>query len=187
MTSNTAPTPSEQPSRAAPGSAEQWLAISERMSICARHLRSLIARLSSEIDLGEAQLSLLWACLNAPPAGLSQKDLARFLVVSPAHISGQVEQLRSQGLLTGRRNVHDRRRQHWQLTPQGHAKLQSLVDRLAGCTPELDGQFEPGELLTIVERLRSGFADRSEQEEDPTDTLSDRVPRERPGQLRGAA
>jgi DNA-binding MarR family transcriptional regulator len=105
------------------------------------------------LALGEAQLSILWACLSSPRDGWSQRDLARALAVSPAHVSGLVEQLRSQGLLAGRRNLHDRRRQHWQLTPAGRERLQSLFEGLTDWATQLDSQLDLAELLTLTNRL----------------------------------
>jgi len=169
------------------GAAGQWIELSERISICARQLRSLIAQYCQGIDLSEAQLSLLWACLVAPPGGLSQKDLANHLVVSPAHVSGLVEQLRCQGLLCGRRNVHDRRRQHWQLAPAGQAKLQRFRSHLAGWAATIESQFVPADLGILITRLSAILSDRCAAGDPNSESLDSGVLAEHPTSQRGAA
>jgi DNA-binding MarR family transcriptional regulator len=117
-------------------------------------LRDALAERTSPQGISEAQFSLLWACRQAPPGGLSQNELAQSLAWSAAHISGQVEQLRAKGLLTGHRRAPDRRRQVWQLTDQGHCQLETLFEALVVWFEQLEAQLSPPRRADLAELLR---------------------------------
>jgi DNA-binding MarR family transcriptional regulator len=143
-----------QPAGHEPASATRsWLELSGLLSRCERLLRDELAQRSSQHGLSDAQLSLLWMCSQAPPAGLSQSELAQALALSAAHISGQVEQLRSRGLLAGQRSAPDRRRQVWQLTGEGQARLDRLLDELVGWSEQLEQGLPSDRRQTLQELL----------------------------------
>src|SRR5699024_6079634 len=81
-------------------------------------------------DLSDVEMSLLWQCHRAIPVGQGQIELATAMSVSPAQISGLVEQLRERGLLAGCRDPRDRRRQVWQVTPAGNHLLEQVLVEL---------------------------------------------------------
>lgn len=168
-----------------PGSApplEDWcLTLAEQLSRCSRQLRHLIARHCADLGLSEAQVALLQACRRSPSSGSSQKELAERLLVSPALISGLVEELRQAGLLVGRRDVHDRRRQQWQLTPAGQGRLHAVLERVAGWASTSDLPLDLGDLLWRLEQLAAALAGRSNV---PADSPWSGVG---PGEQRGAA
>jgi DNA-binding MarR family transcriptional regulator len=174
-----------------PHLAGQWIELSERISVCSRLLRNMIAEYCRKPGLGDTQVSVLWACMTSPTGGWAQTDLARLLVVSPAHISGLVEQSRRQGLLCGHRSVHDRRRQHWQLTPLGRTQLQLLMNHLAGLRVQLDPQFDPNDLLMLIRRLNTALSDSPalghDSSEAPSEKMTEKPSAARPAQQRGAA
>ncbi len=88
--------------------------------------------------------------------GLSQQDVAAALAVSPAAVSGLVEQLRRRGLMEGWRAESDRRRQLWRLTPAGVDVLDAVLCDLAAWAATLEARLErtdSGDLLLAVEEL----------------------------------
>lgn len=123
--------------------AARWIELAERILACGRLVRSPVGRPAGKCRLGEAQFSLLWASLGAPSAGLSQSQLAAALSLSPAHVSGLVEQLRQQGLLESRRTPSDRRRQLWRITPAGRNALEAVLADLAQWADRFHNQLGP--------------------------------------------
>ena len=107
-----------------------WADLAETISTCARLLRTVVAGRAAEQGISDSQFSLLWACRAAPPGGLSQNRIAAALAVSPALVSGLVEQLRQAGHLESRRGLSDRRRQLWQLTARGWEVLRAISAEL---------------------------------------------------------
>lgn len=118
--------------------ASRWVGLTEHISLCGRLLRNHLAVQAEKAGLNEPQLSLLWACQAAGPEGIGQNDLAQRLLVSPAHVSGLVEQLRRKRLLAGRRDVADRRRQIWRLTARGRAELEHILAAVTEWATRLD-------------------------------------------------
>lgn len=121
--------------------AGRWVGLTEQISLCGRLLRSHLAEQTERAGLSESQLSLLWTCLLAAPDGLSQNELAQRLMVSPALVSGLVEQLRRRRLLSGQRDKADRRRQVWRATASGRTVVQEILGAVADWASELDGRL----------------------------------------------
>ena len=139
---------------------QQWAELAEMLGRCERTLRDDLSQFSVPLGLTQAQFSLLWACRNAPPEGLSQNELALNLALSPAHVSGQVEQLRSRGWLSGQRRAPDRRKQVWQLTPSGNDRLQELLVALVAWAEGLDERMGPQRcsyLLVLLDELAAAL------------------------------
>ncbi len=134
--------------------AGQWAELLELLARSERLLRDELAERTGPRGISEAQFSLLWACKHAPPAGLSQNELAQSLTLSAAHISGQVEQLRAKGLLAGCRRPPDRRRQVWQLTDQGNLQLESLLSDLVQWFEQLESSLSTQRRADLSELLR---------------------------------
>ncbi len=82
------------------------------------------------------------------------------MAVSPAHVSGLVEQLRRKGLLEGHRPVTDRRRQLWRLTPDGCKTLETLVADCSGRLDEWLGSNQREALRQLADQLIE-FLDKS--------------------------
>lgn len=121
--------------------AGRWVGLTEQISLCGRLLRSHLAEQTERAGLSESQLSLLWACLSAASEGLSQNELAQRLVVSPALVSGLVEQLRRKRLLTGQRDKSDRRRQVWRVTASGRTLVHEILGAVADWASQLDDRL----------------------------------------------
>lgn len=173
-----------------PSPTGKWVELSEQISACGRMLRSSIAQYSGPAQVSEAEFSLLWACGAAPPGGLSQKELADALVVSPAHVSGLVEQLRRKGLLRGRRAANDRRRRQWQITARGRGELHHVLVRLSDWAARLNRHTGdlPDRLLPLVDRLTATIDKCGGKEPDGKGNHEDReVASAESAQKRGAA
>ena len=128
----------------------------ELIRVSGRMLRGLLASHLQKHKLAESQFSTLWICRKAPRIGLSQQDVAAALAVSPAAVSGLVEQLRRRGLLEGWRAESDRRRQLWRLTPAGRDVLDAVLSDLVAWAATLEAQLErtdSGDLFLAVEQL----------------------------------
>lgn len=119
--------------------ATRWLHLAERISVCGRLLRAGLDRRMEACQLSPSQFSILWACYAAQ-GGAGQSALADQLAVSPAHVSGLVEQLRARRLLAARRPASDRRRQLWHLTPAGRAMVETLLVELRDWAEGLERQ-----------------------------------------------
>ncbi len=128
-----------------------WLQLVERLAMCSRLMR---AELDARLDacaLNPSQFSLLWAC-HQESAGVGQRELAELLAVSPAHVSGLVEQLRRRRLLAGHRPAADRRRQLWRLTPLGRETVETVLTELRSWSAELERHL-PSDASRALERL----------------------------------
>src|SRR6187397_1426750 len=75
---------------------ERLLRLAHWTSTASRHLRRRIAEATSELDLSETELVIVWLCSGG---GRVQVDLAAATGISPAQMSGLVERLRSRGLV----------------------------------------------------------------------------------------
>lgn len=134
--------------------AVKWVELSEQISQCARLLRGEISP-HGATTLSDAEFSLLWICAAVSAGGISQKELSTTTGVSPAHISGLVEQLRTKGFLRGRRATADRRRRLWQITPEGRDEIHAVLARLGRWAKRMDEEVGglPEQLTPLVRRL----------------------------------
>jgi DNA-binding MarR family transcriptional regulator len=117
-----------------PTASAGWGGTSQRLLtqvVIGRRCQRAILALLDEAQLTDTQLLVLWGIDQIFPAsggnGVGQSEVAQSLGISPAQISGLVEQLRKQGDLDCRRAAHDRRQQLWQLTVAGRARLQQAL------------------------------------------------------------
>jgi DNA-binding MarR family transcriptional regulator len=141
----------------------RWLDLAERISFCGRLLRTGLDRRLEACGLGAGQFSILWAC-HETPSGAGQSALAEMLAVSPAHVSGLVEQLRGRGLLVARRPASDRRRQLWQVTPEGQLLVEKVLAELCDWAERLEGRVPESAsraLRHLVEQLTGALAEQT--------------------------
>lgn len=122
-------------------------------STCARRLRAVLAARADRHRLGDAAFAVLWACYQAPASGLSQKQLARCTDISPAHVSGLVEQLRHRHLLTGDRSPTDRRLQVWRVTSAGREFVEVVVGDLHAWVEQLSEHWPAEHRRQLAELL----------------------------------
>lgn len=128
----------EASNQTADKAAARWVALAQRMLACSRAFRDELAHYAADWPINEQEFLLLWTCREAPPAGVSQTELAERLAVSAAQVSGLVEKLRCERFLEGHRGEHDRRRQLWRLTPEGQTLLAGCLADLVAWAESLD-------------------------------------------------
>jgi len=142
----------------------RWTELAGKILVCSRMLREQLSRRADRQEISEGELFLLWACRKAPPMGAGQSQLAESIAVSPAHISGLVEQLRKKGLLEPRRDPADRRRQLWRISPAGYAAIKTVLDDLTDWAGEIQAKLgNDGDrvLGRLIEELIDVLRDRS--------------------------
>jgi len=105
-------------------------------------LHDLMAPVLSKYKLHENALFVLFLCLDRQSNPPSQSVLAKSIGLSPAQISNVVEQLRRDGLLSSFRDVHDRRRQLWRLTPEGFQLLDGIAKLLPSIPASCPASFQ---------------------------------------------
>ncbi|CAL1125497.1 unnamed protein product [Cladocopium goreaui] len=155
-----------------PNEATAWLVVAESISLCGRRMRGALSSALSEVELGDAQFSLLWNCLNSTAGGSSQRHLAEALSVSPAHVSSTLEQLRRLGFLKSQRCETDRRRQVWVVTPEGRNVVHRVVNRLQPWATQLAnelGSESQEELLGLLQALLKLLGDLELEASNPND------------------
>ncbi len=132
-----------------------WIELLESLSACGRRFRAVLADVSAAHELNDTQFSLLWLCSQADDEGFSQSSLAAATAVSPAHVSGQLEQLRQRGLLAAQRAAKDRRRQLWRTTDDGTVLLNTLAGQLGTLTDHLEAELGAARRLSHADQIRS--------------------------------
>lgn len=140
------------------GSAGAWIGFAERILRSARLLRDALSPPLARRRLSLTELLALSACRRAPAGGVPQARLVCVLGVSPAQVSAQLEKLRREGLLEGRRSQADRRRQCWRATAAGQKLLEAVLADLAEWASRLDerlGGKARAELIRLTDRLVS--------------------------------
>jgi len=121
--------------------ADRWIELLRQILVCGRMLREAISRRAGRRGLGQREFFLLWVCHQAHSLGIGQNELADAMAVSAAHVSGLVERLRRKGLLRGRRDPSDRRRQLWRMTLAGENTLKAVLEDLADWAQQVQTQL----------------------------------------------
>jgi DNA-binding MarR family transcriptional regulator len=137
----------------ASGATADSLALLEALLRASGNLRARLAVLASSVDLNVTELLIIRQCAAASP-GISQRELAAALSVSPAQISSVVERLRSRGLIEARRPVEDRRRQVWRLTVPGRRTFGQVLPGLVKATAGLFAGLPPTAIDLLGKSLR---------------------------------
>jgi DNA-binding MarR family transcriptional regulator len=148
----------DEPSKTTP---LDWLRLVQTVSTCGRQLRKTLADVPARHGLSDTECLILWACGDTALAGRGQHVLASLVGISAAQTSGIVDRLGERGWLAGRRPLHDRRRQYWQLTPSGGALLAQVARELAEWSAALPDALLEAERLRLsgeLERLSAAVA-----------------------------
>ncbi|MCL4204347.1 MAG: MarR family winged helix-turn-helix transcriptional regulator [Pirellulaceae bacterium] len=122
---------------------------------CHRRLRRMLSERLNGTGLSDTEFLVLWLCHQSGPQGLAQRDLAESLGVSPPLMSGLVERLRQQKLLTGRRCQLDRRRQLWCTDTEGCRLLTRICADLQQLVVSLDQSISAQQQQMLTTLLRS--------------------------------
>ncbi|MDD4984485.1 MAG: MarR family transcriptional regulator [Dehalococcoidales bacterium] len=120
-----------------------------------RQVHRIIRRHSSDawmgINLTMPQVKTLFFICNQP--GATSSRLAEALGVTPPNVTGIVDRLVEQGLVTRRDNPEDRRVSVLQITPEGEAIISALRERKSSIMKEILEHLSAEELSRIVEAL----------------------------------
>jgi DNA-binding MarR family transcriptional regulator len=102
------------------------------------------SQVGGPFDLRPVEFTVLTLIHENP--GVSGKQLARALAVTPPNITMWIDRLEARGLVARERSATDGRAQHLRATPQGAALARNAVQRL------LDGERQAMAALSSAER-----------------------------------
>ena len=127
-------------------------------------LESLLDADLRRMDMTGAQLNALLVLRSAPPEGMVMNEIGRQLVVTRSNVTGLVDRLERQGLVT--RQAHsDRRATLVRLTAEGLEAIDRTVPghvrMLAGLTQCLS-EAEKQSLIRILTKLRRHWRQNTE-------------------------
>ena len=131
--------------------------------------RALGERLT-EVGLSVAQFDLLACLIKAEPELLKQSELANRLLVTKGNISGMLNRMTEQGLVTRGDDENDRRSKRIQITAQGRELYQRgrelqdvLLDEMFEGLEQDKVEFLEQVVIDICERIDSSC--RSQKKE----------------------
>lgn len=143
---------SDSPSR--PPEVQLWVTLDRVYTILSRNITGKITALG----LTAPQYRVLRQLRQPGGAALSASELAERLGVTPGNLTGILDRLEQEGLLTRERGVQDRRSLQVSITPAGEALMQRAVPELHA---HLRGLFAPlglsdvAQVQSLLERLES--------------------------------
>jgi len=130
-----------------------WL----RMLSCTTRIENIIReRLRVEFRTTLPRFDVLSA-LERNPDGLSMGELSRYLMVSNGNVTGVVNRLVSDGLVTRTLSESDRRSHLVKLTPKGWQAFKHMAETHEGWIDELFAQIDNEEadaLLACLQRVQ---------------------------------
>jgi MarR family transcriptional regulator, transcriptional regulator for hemolysin len=121
-----------------------------------------LARAGAEAALtprGLRPRHLVALTLLAESGPTAQQDLAAALRLDPSNLVGLLNQLDANGLVTRRRSPADRRRHIVELTAQGHAVLDEVLDALHDVEVELLRGLDPDRRDALIDLLQQAVGD----------------------------
>jgi DNA-binding MarR family transcriptional regulator len=141
----------------------------ERLRLWIRMLRAarsieaeLRERLRQEFDTTLPRFDVL-AALYRAPEGMLMSGLSRFLLVSNGNVTGIVDRLVSEGLVTRARRNGDRRTSMVKLTDAGRAQFEAMAAAHEGWIGELlggVGEEDTRRLAAMLKSFRSNWEGR---------------------------
>ena len=133
----------------------------ERLRLWIRLLRAsrtieaeLRERLKKEFDTTLPRFDVM-AALYRVPEGMLMSDLSRFLLVSNGNVTGIVDRLVSEGLVTRARRNGDRRTSMVRLTEEGTRSFATIAAVHEGWVSELLGGVSDDEARQLAGMLKS--------------------------------
>lgn len=133
----------------------------ERLRLWIRLLRAsrtieaeLRERLKKEFDTTLPRFDVM-AALYRVPEGMLMSDLSRFLLVSNGNVTGIVDRLVSEGLVTRARRNGDRRTSMVRLTEEGSKAFARIAAVHEGWVGELLGGVSDNEARQLAGMLKS--------------------------------
>jgi DNA-binding MarR family transcriptional regulator len=141
----------------------------ERLRLWIRLLRAsrtieaeLRDRLKKDFDTTLPRFDVM-AALYRCPEGMLMSDLSRFLLVSNGNVTGIVDRLVSEGLVSRARRNGDRRTSMVRLTDDGIRQFETMASAHEGWIGELLGSVgveETRRLATMLKSFRSNWEGR---------------------------
>jgi DNA-binding MarR family transcriptional regulator len=119
-------------------------------------------RLSKEFDTTLPRFDVL-AALYRTPAGMLMSDLSRFLLVSNGNVTGIVDRLVAEDLISRARRNGDRRTSIVRLTPRGRESFQAMAAAHERWVGELLGDVSKSDaqrLASMLKAFRSNWEGR---------------------------
>jgi MarR family 2-MHQ and catechol resistance regulon transcriptional repressor len=107
----------------------------------------------SRWDLSPSQFNVL-NLLRDEPAGLSQTDLSRRLIMHRSNLTGLVDRLEERGLVARRERAADRRAWEVVLTPGGRHLLERILPRYYRVAEEACNGLAPARARSLAVELR---------------------------------
>ncbi|WP_442578756.1 MarR family winged helix-turn-helix transcriptional regulator [Mesorhizobium sp. ASY16-5R] len=133
----------------------------ERLRLWIRLLRAsrtieaeLRERLKKDFDTTLPRFDVM-AALYRAPEGMLMSDLSRFLLVSNGNVTGIVDRLVSEGLVTRARRNGDRRTSMVRLTESGTSSFRDMASAHEGWIGELLGGVTEEETRRLAGMLKS--------------------------------
>ncbi|OHV71337.1 MULTISPECIES: MarR family transcriptional regulator [unclassified Mesorhizobium] len=133
----------------------------ERLRLWIRLLRAsrtieaeLRERLKKEFDTTLPRFDVM-AALYRSPEGMLMSDLSRFLLVSNGNVTGIVDRLVSEGLVTRARRNGDRRTSMVRLTEEGSRSFAAIAAAHENWVGELLGTVSEDEARRLTGMLKS--------------------------------
>lgn len=133
----------------------------ERLRLWIRLLRAsrtieaeLRERLKKEFDTTLPRFDVM-AALYRSPEGMLMSDLSRFLLVSNGNVTGIVDRLVSEGLVTRARRNGDRRTSMVRLTDEGSRSFAAIAAAHENWVGELLGTVSEDEARRLTGMLKS--------------------------------
>ncbi|MET3593456.1 DNA-binding MarR family transcriptional regulator [Mesorhizobium shonense] len=111
-------------------------------------------RLKKEFDTTLPRFDVM-AALYRSPEGMLMSDLSRFLLVSNGNVTGIVDRLVSEGLVTRARRNGDRRTSMVRLTEQGSKSFAAIAAAHESWVGELLGTVSEDEARRLTGMLKS--------------------------------
>jgi len=119
--------------------------VEETLGLLRRVVHQAVPRFGSLVRSPLPMLHHLTLHAAQTPGGITQSELAKFLGVSPAHVTGIIDQMERDHLVRRRRDREDRRFVHVQTTPVGRA----IHNRIHKRPAHHQGLFEGWEAVDI--------------------------------------
>jgi DNA-binding MarR family transcriptional regulator len=120
-------------------------------------------RLKRQFDTTMPRFDVMAALYRAPD-GMLMSDLSRFLLVSNGNVTGIVDRLVTEGLVSRARRNGDRRTSIVRLTDDGIAAFSEMAAAHEGWVDDLLGDFgadEARRLATMLRSFRSDWEDET--------------------------
>ena len=148
-----------KPKAAAPPLSKQRLRLWIRILRAARAIEAEVReRLRVNFDVTLPQFDVM-AALERKPDGMTMTELSRFLMVSNGNVTGIIERLAADGMVSREPAAGDRRAVHVSLTRRGVAFFQDVAAAHEGWVDELLSDFTRADTEVLIAHL-DGLARR---------------------------